>query len=509
MGDKWKTGEGYIYCSGQGDNFNNMAYSGFRIEEGDFHMKMRMSFDTLGQTTSILWLFNHHFGFDSRNSDPTLRERLFFYSPVLDSLVLLAPAASVISVGEPFWFEVIREDSRVRFLIDQQLITEQTLDAFSSPLAGSVGIRPWQNRIRIYEWQLQGNIKPMPEPEYVFQNGEAGYACFRVPSIVQTQDGSLLAFAEGRENSCRDNYDVNIVMKKSTDNGKSWGPVQLIWEDSTNTCCYPVPIVDRVSGRVVLLMGWQLGTDRVPAIKNKTSTDTRRMFQVTSDDHGDSWSPIREITDQVKQPDWQLVVSGSGSGLQMRHPSYNHRMLIPSHYSSIENGQPEVRCFLLYSDDGGLNWNIGGPSPEAENNECEVAEISGGGLMLNMRKADEVPTFARSVAYSYDGGVTLVDQQLDDELYGPNCQGSLDSYLDSTGQFVAIFSNPRHKFRRENLVLQRSFDDGQSWEPIATIFEGYAGYSDLIVLQDGQIGCLFECGRVWSRDGIAFRTFEK
>ncbi|MEZ4952705.1 MAG: sialidase family protein [Saprospiraceae bacterium] len=507
MGNKWKAADGYIFCSGKGDDFDNMMYSSFYVNDNDFHVKMKISFDTIGETTSIFLFFNNHFGFDSDDKGPGTKERLFMYTPKYDSLLYFQPSAEMFSPNVPFQFEVIRTGDSISFLIDQHLVTKQSTDFFSGPLRGSMGIRPWRNRIKIYDWAISGQTEPFPDIDYVFKNGEGEYACFRIPAIIQAKNGDLLAFAEGRKNSCRDNYDVDMVMKKSTDNGQTWGPLVLIWNDSTNTCGNPAPIVDLETGRVLLFVNWQLGSDRIEAIKSRTSTDTKRMFLFTSNDNGDSWSEKREMTSQMKLPGWDSFVAGPGSGLQMRNPTYKNRMVLPCHFSTIENGKIEIKSNLIYSDDGGDNWVIGGISPETDNNECEVAEISNGGLMVNMRKASKRIS-ARSVAYSFDGGATLENQHFDDELIGPTCMASLDNYVAENGKLVCLFANPNHQFSRENLTIQRSFDDGETWEKFQTVFKGYSGYSDLVPMQNGQVGIIFECGKIRYSDGLAFRSYD-
>ncbi len=504
-GDKWKDGPGYVYCSGKGDNFNNMIYSAFYVKNEDFHIKMKISFDTIGQTTSIFWFFNNHFGFDSDDKGSNSKERLFMYTPKYDSLLYFQPSIDAFKPGVPFEFEIERQGTQISFFIDRQLITKQPVSLFSEPLQGTIGIRPWRNRIRIYDWSISGNVQQLPELDFVFKNGESGYACFRIPSVVQAKDGSILAFAEGRENSCRDNGDVNIVMKKSIDNGKTWGPLQLIWEDSTNTCAYPVPVVNQESGRIILLAAWNLGEDHWSQIFQRKGKDTRRIFQFFSEDHGNSWSTKREITQQVKLDNWDYYGMGAGSALQMKADKYKGRLVIPSFFSTFDGVKTHFRSHLIYSDDQGESWAIGGISPETGTSECEVAEISQNGLLLNMVKRSK-RIHARSVAYSYDGGLSLQDQVLDDELYGPTCQGSLDSFHDGEGH-VILFLNPNHKHARENLTLQISRDDGKNWKKVHLVHEGYAGYSDILVMQDGQIGALYECGKIWSRDGIAFKSF--
>ena len=507
MGKKWKQGEGYMYCAGKGDNFDNMMYSSFYVNDDDFHIRMNISFDTIGETTSIFWFFNNHFGFDSDNKGNNMHERLFIYTPKYDSLLYFQPSKEAFEPGVPFLFEVKREGGVIRFLIDGKLITQQPEDLFAEPMKGTIGIRPWRNRIQIFDWEISGNIAPLPDIDFVFKSGEAGYACFRIPSIVQANDGSLLAFAEARQNTCRDNFDVDIVMKKSTDNGQTWAPLQVIWADSTNTCSYPVPIVDRESGRIVLFSVWSLGDDTFQSIFKSQGRDTRRIFQFNSDDNGDSWSAKKEITDQIKLPGWDYYGIGTGSGMQMKSLKYKNRMIAACYFSTLVEGETVFRSHLIYSDDGGEHWAIGGITPETGTSECEVAELDDGVLMLNMTKRSHTVR-ARSVAYSYDGGITLQDQHLDKALYGPFCQASLDSYVDEKGGFVALFANPRHLYGREDMTIMRSFDNGKTWEEFQLVFNGYSGNSDLLIMQNGQVGIFFECGKIWSQDGLAFRRFD-
>ena len=95
--------------------------------------------------------------------------------------------------------------------------------------------------------------------QVIFKSGEEGYQCFRIPAIISASDGSLLAFAEGRKLNCGDAGNIDLVLKKSADGGKTWGPLQVVWDDGSNTCGNPAPVLDSKSGHVVLLSTWNLG----------------------------------------------------------------------------------------------------------------------------------------------------------------------------------------------------------------------------------------------------------
>jgi sialidase-1 len=150
---------------------------------------------------------------------------------------------------------------------------------------------------------------------------------------------------------------------------------------------------------------------------------------------------------------------------------------------------------VIFSDDHGETWQLGGRTPKHQVNECQVAELSGNRLMLNMRNYDRSKT-SRQRAVSHDGGATWVDQQFDAALPEPICQASLraDGWnSDGTREWL-FFSNPASSSARVNLTLRLSFDEGASWPLSKVLHAGPSAYSDLAVLPDGRIACLFESG---------------
>ena len=334
--------------------------------------------------------------------------------------------------------------------------------------------------------QLTSNRSLQP----VFVNGEEGYACFRIPAIVQASNGHLLAFSEGRKNGCSDTGNIDLVMKRSSDNGTTWGSVQLIWDDSTNTCGNPAPIVDLETGNIHLLSTWNLGTDREQQIIDQTSVDTRKVFVLQSSDDGHTWNSPREITEQTKLPEWTWYATGPGSGIQLQQGPRAGRLIAGCDH--IEASSKKYFSHVIFSDDHGQTWQLGGSTPKDQVNECEVAELSDGRLMLNMRNYDRQQK-QRQTAISEDGGMTWMRQQYDTVLVEPICQASLQAY-NHQNISALLFSNPASKENRVNMSVRVSYDDGQSWADSVILHLGPAAYSDLAVLSDGSIGCLFEAG---------------
>lgn len=238
----------------------------------------------------------------------------------------------------------------------------------------------------------------------IFKSGTDGYSTFRIPAIVKTNSGRLLAFAEGRVNSRSDAGDIDLVMKSSDDNGKTWVSLKIIWNDKKNTCGNPAPVVDRKSGKIILVMTWKLG----------------------------------------------------GTTLQ-------HQV-----------------------------------------NECTVAELPNGKLLLNMRNYDRTQK-TRKISWSENRGETWSDIQAAEDLIEPICQASL---LFVNTNKTLYFSNPSNENKRVNMTVKSSNDFGQTWEIVQTLHKGPAAYSDLTPIAKNTIGCLFEKGEENPYEEIVFTTIK-
>ncbi len=334
---------------------------------------------------------------------------------------------------------------------------------------------------------------------YIFRQRFEGYSCFRIPALIRTQNGTILAFAEGRKNSCSDTGDIDLVMKKSTDNGKTWGPLIKVWDDAKNTCGNPAPVLDEETGVVHLLLTWNLGTDDIGDINNGTSTDTRRVYVMTTSDNGDNWSAPKEITSSVKRPEWGWYATGPCHGIQVKGGPKDGRLVIPCDY--IEKGAGRRGySHVIYSDDHGANWQIGGISPLPQANESAVAQLSDGSLMLNMRHSGA----SRYVATSTDYGESWTNMYLDTRLVEPVCQGSLLSFP-SGGKHHLFFSNPANTTRTK-MTIRYSENDAATWSKSYLVYEGSSAYSDLIKISDDEVGILFEGGKTSPYTGISFKV---
>ena len=244
----------------------------------------------------------------------------------------------------------------------------------------------------------------------VWRQSDSGHGLYRIPAVIVTQKGTVLAFAEGREGQ-EDSGDIDLVLKRSSDNGKTWSEQSVVWSDGGNTCGNPCPVIDQTTGRIILMMTWNLGTADESDIIKHDFDDTRRPYMCYSDDDGLTWSKPVDLTATCKDPDWGWYATGPGVAIQLKSEKYKNRLVIPANHSYTTNNKEEqvteggygYGSHVLLSDDGGVNWRMSAViTPGC--NESQVVELSDGRLVMNMRSYNRMG--CRAIATSEDGGET-------------------------------------------------------------------------------------------------------
>lgn len=352
-------------------------------------------------------------------------------------------------------------------------------------------------------------VRPDPPPDttgqepaipFLYSQNTAGYEAFRIPTIVKTKKGTLLAFAEARKKrSAGDAGDIDLVLKRSLDSGKTWESQVIVWDNGANTCGNPVPVVDQQTGDIHLLMTWNHGEDNYSDINNATGHDTRRVYVTRSSDDGKTWAAPVEITNVAKRPHWRWYGTGPCHGLQVKEGAHKNRLVVPCYYSVIKSGSNKVYAHVVYSDDSGRTWKAGDTTRQDNAGESTVAELPGGKLMLNMRRG----TPARGVAISNDGGANWEDVRTDYTLLDPQCQGSL---LDARrgGQHLLLFSNAASG-SRDHMTIKLSTNEGAAWSKAYGVYTGPAAYSDIVMITENKVAILYEAGVSRPYEGIAFK----
>lgn len=344
----------------------------------------------------------------------------------------------------------------------------------------------------------------VPVATVVFESGSGGYHTYRIPALAVTTKGTVLAFVEGRKHDRTDAGKIDLLVKRSADGGETWSDSRIVWADGENTCGNPSPIVDRETGVIWLPMTWNRGTDKESAILGGKSSDTRRVHVTCSRDDGLTWEKPRDITATTKRDSWRWYATGPGSGIQLTRGPRAGRLLAACDHSRVEDGQ--YGSHVIISDDHGQTWNLAGVVPKPGVNESTAAELPDGKVMINMRNMRKGAggKKARQIAISDDGGDAWHGQRFDEALVEPICQAALERCRWPEGAVpgILLFSNPASEAKREKMTIRASFDDGETWPAALVVHPGTAAYSDLAVLPDGRIGCLYEAGQKKSYESI-------
>jgi sialidase-1 len=315
------------------------------------------------------------------------------------------------------------------------------------------------------------------------------HASVRIPALLRTKKGTLIAVAEGRDKGA-DQAGNDLVVSISKDEGASWTKPVVAYEQGKDSCNNPCLVEDELMGRVFLFFQiFPAGSREFGGLPAGSADPAgTRIMKIASDDEGATWSRPSDVTKELKPDDAVTTASGPGIGVKLRAPAHAGRLVIPF------NSQDKKKNFVnwvAYSDDGGRNWRRGGNVPQTDGrqlNEVQVAEARDGTLYLNSRrwKGDAF----RKVSWSKDGGVTWSAAIDDLTLPDPTCQGSL-LRVDQGPTTAFYFLNPAGKGRK-NGTLRVSNDDGRTWSASREAFPGPFAYSSMAALKDGRLGVLYE-----------------
>lgn len=488
-GAEWNNADGCLECGGTG----NVLFGERLLGPGDFHVRARLTIVGLARSAATFVLGSSHFGFEGGGGE------MFTEGALLGRNSLGPP---VVREGEPFDFEVIRQGDVLRFLVDGKEVHRAQTDP---TLVLQLGLRPWRSTLRVERLSAQGNLISAPKPPLetdVYISRTEGYHTFRIPAIVTSPKGTLLAFCEGRKGGGGDSGDIDLVLKRSADGGKTWSELLVVADHEDNTIGNPCPVVDRSTGRIWLPLTWNLGSDREGQIMAGESADVRRVYITYSDDDGLTWAPIREISATTRRDHWRWYATGPGRGIQLVRGEYAGRLVIPANHS--DHSDPDkhpYRSHVVFSDDHGGTWQLGGVLDE-KTNESTVVELADGRLLGNVRSYHG--EHRRAIATSADGGRTWSDVTLDETLIEPVCQANVLRYTfpERDGKSRILFSNPAST-GRQMMTVRISYDEGQTWPVAKLVCAGSAAYSCMTVLADASIGLLYE------RDGSRTITFAR
>ena len=354
-----------------------------------------------------------------------------------------------------------------------------------------------------------------PKGDYVSQRDQ--YHTFRIPGLIVTQDGTILLFAEARRGTGRDprreeNAPIDLVMRRSTDNGDTWEPLVVIESGYRPNgirvdFADPTPVLDRTTETVFLLYGqWpDIAPITVAPGQDPDSIEGNQVVWVrSSTDNGKTWSSRKQIVypDEPHETSdglyWRQAEPGPGSGIQLRwqdDASLNGRLIIPAKRSGSEtpDSAATVEPFVYYSDDHGKTWQVGNTTSGPDANEDEVVELTNGAVLLDGRPNSG---YLRRRHRSYDGGETW-GPDVPDTLALTPVDGSMIRYSaerEGNDRDRILFSCALGEdgLNRNNIAIWTSYNEGKSFTNPVQFNTGFAAYSVLQRLQDGTIGLVVE-----------------
>jgi sialidase-1 len=355
--------------------------------------------------------------------------------------------------------------------------------------------------------------QPSLEKMELFEAGKGGYKLYRIPGLVATRSGDLLAYCEARKTGKSDWDTIDIMLRRSVDNGRTWGGPRKIADvegpKSKNlvalekkqanpddvTYNNPVAIADHKTGAVHFLF----------------CLEYARCFYMTSDDDGATFTKPVEITSTFEgfrsRYDWRVIATGPGHGIQLK----NGRLIVPVWLSlgTQGNGHGPSVTSVIYSDDHGRTWRageiIGLDTPDLISpNETVAAQLADGRVLFNMRSPSQANR--RAISFSRDGATGWSKAVFDQQLMEPICMASIVrlSEKPKSDRNRIIFANPDNLTRadgrdtpglrrdRKNLTVKLSYDEARTWPVSKALEPGPSAYSDLAVGRDGTIFCFYE-----------------
>ena len=371
---------------------------------------------------------------------------------------------------------------------------------------------------------------PYLEEQHLHIGNEGGYVMYNCGALIASSRGTILHICEARKNSTLDTGQIDLVLRRSFDQGQTFDKSRVIAHEEGWVCGNMAPVVDQSTGVIWLLFTKNRMDGDEQAIIEGTAPCSRSVWITHSEDDGASWSPPQEITDSVKLPNWTWYATGPGHGIQLK----SGRLVIACNHVVMENGRAHIpdqenvlsdpyHSHVIYSDDHGSSWQIGGSTDEGQN-ECTVLEADDGQLYLNCRNKNMLADGGnyRGIAWSRDQGESFSPIVHDAALPEPICEASVLRFTNrhDHDRNRVLFSNPAgladgktktpkaigQQDRRE-LTIRMSYDECRTWPVSKVLYSGRAGYSDLCITDDMTILCCYLNGVARTMERVTLARF--
>ncbi|WP_116951849.1 sialidase family protein [Jiangella endophytica] len=322
------------------------------------------------------------------------------------------------------------------------------------------------------------------EQTTLWSRGENGWVDFRVHAVDVTPAGTVLAFSEARVGTSADDGPKDLVLRRSTDGGRTWGPTTFLEDHDGGAWANPTPVIDLRTGRITVFYALN------------AQGNSAKVFRRTSTDDGLSWSDPVELTELFagNEHGWTFHLPGPGRGIQLA----DGRLLVEVWHRrpiDVPAAERDYSVSVVYSDDGGRTWAWGGVVPDSAGlglDEARIAQLSTGEVILNSRLASGVSNTSRGVARSRDGGLTFTGAVIETNI-APHAgiASGLAARVDRNGVERVVYTSPVAGTARDTLYARLSHDGAESWSWGRVVDAARAGYSDVVWLDDSTLLVLY------------------
>ena len=399
--------------------------------------------------------------------------------------------------------EISKAENLSKFLLDYELATGEQHFWISAKLKDDASMDA-SVQIHLRSVSISGKVHQVGKKSAlqrigvaVRKMGDDGSKFFRIPGLARSNKGTLCAVYDIRYKHARDlPADIDVGLSRSVDGGRTWSPMQVIMDLGSDPkfgfdgVGDPAILCDRVTGRLWVVGLWSHGNrgwhGSGPGLEPE---QTAQLMMVHSDDDGVTWSQPRNLTKDLKKPEWRMMFNGPGAGITMRDGT----LVFAAQYRSADGGETQGKPFstIIWSKDRGQTWHIGSGG-KIDTTEAQVVEQEDGSLILNCR---DNRGGARTVLVTKDLGATWTPHATDRKaLREPVCMGSVLGWDQTKTHF---FSNPDSTSSRKSMTIKRSDDEGMSWPLEKQLLYdervGF-GYSCLAPVDDRHLGVLYEGG---------------
>lgn len=331
------------------------------------------------------------------------------------------------------------------------------------------------------------NVKPDEKPlepyfeVCLFQPGDYNSTNWRIPAVRALNDGTILAFTDKRKYNQSDlPEDIDIVVRRSSDNGKTWTEPHTLAEGTGRKHGFgDCAVVQAANGDVVTAF---VGGNGLWA---SNASDPQYSYICISHDGGITWDERKDVTSVLwgsnssQGKNYKGAFFGSGNGVLLTKGEHKGRIMFVT--AMVRNNANVLDNFAVYSDDNGQTWNISQKAYSA-GDEAKVVELNDGSILMSIRQSG-----ARGYTISHDGGITWEPQKRWNEMTTNACNGDIIRYNDE----ILLHSIP-NSMQREKVSIFISRDEGKSWQLAKEIFSGSSCYSSMTKLSDGRIAIYLE-----------------